>query len=161
MIGSLHTMSYLEPHDSFNKVFVWLKKTQKVNIKEQYEKYNVRAFDLHLYFIKENGRAIFKCGAIALETFSVYEILSYLNLMKNTYVRIVLEDKGDNLSDSKRKILESRFIEYCKMISVIYPNIKFFGGYRETDSKLLYNFENDAPNDLIFYKRVDKLNRLV
>ena len=158
MIGSLHTMSYLEPHNSFKTLFAWFKRVQTVNIKDQYEKYNVRAFDLHLYFVGEKGRAIFKRGSVEFETFSVYEILSYLNSMKNVYVRIVLEDNGSYLHDKKREILEKRFVEYCKMISVIYPNIAFFGGYRETDSKQLYNFENDAPDDLIFYKRVDKLN---
>ena len=159
MIGSLHTMSYLEPHNSFKTLFARFKRVQKVNILEQYEKYNVRAFDLHLYFVGNKGRAIFKYGSIEYETFSVYEILNYLNSKENIYVRIVLEDNGERISDESRQILEKRFVEYCKIIDSIYPKLKFFGGYREYDSKQIYQFKDDAPDNIIFYKRVDKLNK--
>ena len=159
MIGSLHTMSYLEPHSAFGRFIARFKRTQKVNILEQYEKYNVRAFDLHLYFVGNKGRAIFKYGGIEYQTFSVYEILNYLNSKENVYVRIVLEDNGEIIAEENRQLLEKRFAEYCKIIDSIYPNMKFFGGYREYDFKQIYQFKDDAPDNLIFYKRVDKLNK--
>ena len=157
MIGSLHTMSYLEPHNSIKNLIARFKRVQKINILEQYEKYNVRAFDLHLYFVGNKGRAIFKCGSIEYKTFSVYEILNYLNSKEDIYVRIVLEDNGERISNESRQILEKRFAEYCKIISSIYPKMKFFGGYREYDRKQIFKFENGRPKDLIFYRRVDKL----
>lgn len=152
MIGSLNSMSYLKPHSLFDKIFAWLKRTQKVDIKEQYEKYNVRAFDFHFYFVGSSKKTIFKYDGIEYETFSIYEILNYLNSKNNVYARVVLEDNSKNIN------LEKCFIEYCQKIESIYPKIKFFGGYRENDSKHLYNFKYDTPDNLVFYKRVDKLN---
>jgi len=157
MIGSLNTMSYLKPRNTFGKMFAWLKRTQKVDIKEQYEKYNVRAFDFHFYFVGKTKKAVFKYNGIEYETFSVYEILNYLNNNGNTYARIVLEDNGEKITSENRVSLETRFIEYCQMISLIYPDVKFFGGYRKFDLKQLYMFDYNEPEGLIFYKRVDKL----
>lgn len=159
MIGSLHTMSYLEPHNSFKNLIARFKRTQKINIVEQYEKYNVRAFDFHLYFVGSKGRAIFKYGCIEYETFSIFEVLNYLNTKNDVYVRIVLEDNGESISNDYRTNLEKRFIEYCKMITSVYNNINFFGGYREHDSKQIYKFKSNAPDNLVFYKRVDKLDK--
>ena len=65
-------MSYLKPHNSFKNLIARFKRAQKINIVEQYEKYNVRAFDFHLYFVGSKGRAIFKYGCIEYETFSIY-----------------------------------------------------------------------------------------
>lgn len=159
MIGSLHTMSYLKPCNVFLKFFARFKRTQTVNIKEQYEKYNIRAFDFHIYFVGKNGKAIFKYSGVKYEISSIYKIFNYLEYVGNSYVRIVLEDNGEKITERDRLLLEKRFIDYCKIIETIYPRIKFFGGYREYDSNMLYRFKNDAPNDLIFYKRVDKLNK--
>jgi hypothetical protein len=153
MIGSLKSMSFLGKHKTWKNPFSWFnKKVQIVNIKEQYEKYNVRAFDMHLTFVGKSKKAVFIYDGISYETFSIYEYLNYLNNVGNAYVRIVLEADKDSID------LETRFYEYCSIIESIYQKIKFFGGYRESDSKLIYKFENDAPNDLVFYERVDKLN---
>ena len=157
MIGSLNTMSYLEPHKWWKKPLVRLKRSQRVTVQEQYEKYNVRAFDLHIYFKENNGRAIFKYGRIEYQTFSVYEVLNYLNRQENVYVRIVLEDTNPNKPKSVLAEKESRFYDYCCKIERLYYNIKFFGGYREFDSKKIYHFKNDCPENVVFYKRVDKL----
>lgn len=157
MIGSLHTMSYLKPYTWWNKLFAWLKRYQKYSIEEQYEKYNVRAFDIHLYFVGENNKTVFKNGSITYNTFSVYEVLNYLNMQENVYVRIVLEDTSPNKPKLVLAEKESRFYDYCGKIEQLYSNIKFFGGYREFDSKKIYHFKNDCPENVVFYKRVDKL----
>lgn len=154
MIGSLKSMSFLGANKTWKNPFLWRsKKTQIVDIKEQYEKYNVRAFDMHLTFVGKSKKAIFAYDGIIYETFSIYEYLNYLNNVGNAYVRVVLD------ADKKSIELETRFYEYCSIIESIYQKIKFFGGYRESDFKLIYKFKNDAPNDLVFYERVDKLNR--
>lgn len=152
MIGSLKSMSFLDIHKTWKKPFSWLKcKTQTVNIKEQYEKYNVRAFDMHFTFIGENKKAVFAYDGVRYETYSIYEYLNYLDSVGNTYARVVLEANKDSIE------LETRFYEYCSIIESIYQRINFFGGYRESDSKLIYRFKNDCPEDVVFYKRVDKL----
>jgi hypothetical protein len=151
MIGSLKSMSFLEAFSKWEKLFACLKKTQTTSIEEQYEKHNVRAFDFHITFVNSYKRAVLKYGNINYNTFSMYEYFNFLNKKKDTYVRIVLEEKYPNDK------LENRFCEYCKIIETIYKDIKFFGGYREFDKKQLYKFKNKEPEDLIFYERVDKL----
>ncbi len=151
MIGSLNSMSFLKPHNLYDKILSIFRKTQKVNIKEQYEKYNVRAFDFHIAFIGKYKKAIFKYNNVSYKTFSVYEALNYLNKKENAYVRFVLEADYDDIR------AETRFYDYCGIVETIYHGIKFFGGYRECDLKEIYHFKNDCPEDLIFYKRVEKL----
>jgi len=159
MIGSLNTMSYLEPLKWWKKPLAWFKRSQETSIQEQYEKYNVRAFDLHIYFIGDHDMAIIKYGNIEYKTFSIYEILNYLNNKGDCYVRVVLEETS--LSGEKDKIngRESRFFDYCSKIEIIYPQIKFFGGYRECDSYKIYKFKNESPYNLIFHKFVNKLGK--
>jgi hypothetical protein len=157
MIGSINSMSYLEPHKWWKWPLVWFRRTQKVSVQEQYERYNVRAFDLHVYFNKSHDRTIFKYGNIEYETFSVYETLNYFNNQGDCYARIVLEEtslkgKRDEINDRERK-----FYDYCSKIELIYPDIKFFGGYRECDYRKIYRFRNDFPDNVMFYERVDKL----
>ena len=155
MVGSLKSMSFLGSKKSWNNPFSWFRrKTQVVSIKEQYEKYNVRAFDMHLSFSNKNKKAVFSYDGVDYKTFSVYEFLNYLDNMENAYVRVVLE------ADEKSIESEKLFCEYCSTIELIYQNISFFGGYRESDSKSIYRFKNDCPKDVIFYERVDKLGKM-
>ena len=159
MIGSLNTMSYLEPHQWYKKPLVWLKRAQRISIQEQYEKYNVRAFDIHIYFVSKNDRTVFKYGSIEYQTFSVYEVLNYLNSQCDCYVRIVLEETL--LSDSVEELCrrENKFYDYCSKIESLYPDIKFFGGYRAYDYRKIYRFKHECPDNVIFYKFVDKLKK--
>jgi len=157
MVGSLHSMSYLRPHRLKDRIINWLKRAQTVSIFEQYEKCGIRAFDIHLYFLNKNGKAIFKCGNTEYETFSVFEILNYLNSKQNVYVRIVLEDLGEHMAKDCRETLKIRFINYCQIIESVYKNIHFFGGYREFDLKRLYKFKGNYIGGIMFCRRVDRL----
>lgn len=163
IIGSRDSMSYLEPHVSskwfsfIERYIAKLKSAQVVDIKTQYEVYGVRAFDIHISFLKNTDKAYFKYDTVDYETFSIYDILNYLNTKLNANVRIVLEDLGEEIGAVERARLESRFAEYCQMIELLYPNICFYGGYREFDLKQLYKFKKMPPNNIVFYRRVDKL----
>ena len=155
MIGSLNSMTFLKPFSIWKKPFAWLNRCQVAGIEAQYELYNVRAFDLHIYFVGEKERAIFKHGNVEYYTFSIFEILNYLDKKGDVYVRLVLEEDCDDKSQS----IERRFKSYCKNVETIYKNTKFFGGYRECDSFVLYNFKEQRPEGLYFFRRVDKLKR--
>ena len=159
MLGSFHSMSYLKAHKFKYRLINWLKRAQTVDIFKQYEECGIRAFDLHIYFLNKNGKAIFKYGNIEYNTFSIFEILNYLNSKSNIFVRIVLEDLGEHMTVDGRIMLEKRFINYCQMIESIYKNIVFFGGYRECDSKQLYKFKNDLSGGIFFCRRVDRLRK--
>jgi hypothetical protein len=105
MKGSLNTMDYLEPHGFINKIKSHFRKHKTASIQTQYDVYNVRAFDLHIDFT-DTGKAYFKYCGVAYETFSIYEVLNYLNKKGDTQVRMVFEGKDK----------ENRFREYCNII---------------------------------------------
>ena len=53
---------------------------------------------------------------------------------------------------------EKCFIDDCRYIESLYNNIKFFGGNRKYDWKVLYNFENkDVPNLIDRYSSTTSL----
>lgn len=127
---------------------------QRKTYKEQYYIYDVRAFDLRLYF-DDNGRCWFKHGPVWYKTFSFLEILSFFNEMGDCYVRILLEEtKSDSKKDNVKSV-ENRFISMCKTIEELYSNIKFIGGERKFDWKLLYTFkyqkEHEWPRTIDLY----------
>ncbi len=154
MVGSLNSMSFLKPYGGINNFFNRFKKVQVKNIEQQYENYDVRAFDFHIAFVSNYKKAIFRYGCVDYDTFSVYEYLNYLNKKGDTYVRFVLEESSHN------EKAEKRFCEYCEIIKTIYKGVKFFGGYRECDKKQLFNFKTEVPENITFYKRVDKMFKL-
>jgi hypothetical protein len=81
----------------------------------------------------------------------LYEILSYFDKKGDVTIRISFESSfSEIINDSEYSRIEEKFINTCKIIETIYPNIKYFGGYRTCDGKLLYNFwyerHNGIPN---------------
>ena len=130
--GSLHTMNYLEPKGIFNRFKAFFRKRHTANIYTQYGIYNVRAFDLHIAFTRSRV-PYFKYDKVSYDTPAIFKILNFLEKSENVYVRIVLE--GDNVRD------EECFYNYCSVIEHIYNNIHFFGGYRERDGKVIYQFK--------------------
>lgn len=159
MLGSIHSMSYLDTHGFFDRIKAYFKRCQHATIEEQYEKFNVRVFDIHIYFINENfKRAVFKMGDIEFETFSIFEVMNFFDRHDNVYVRMVLEETDLEAHDINYNLaMEARFREYCAMLESVFKNIKFFGGYRECDSHKIYHFNYDHPTDVEFKKDVDKL----
>ena len=144
MKGSLNTMNYLKPYGFINRLKAIFKKRHTADIKTQYEIYRIRTFDFHIDFTK-NEKAYFKYDGIPYETFSVYEHLNYLNRKGNTQVRLVFEGTNDK-----------KFHEYCSLVEKLYKDIRFFGGYREKDLKIIYKFDN-APiiSDITWYKQLN------
>lgn len=138
-------MNYLKPYGFLNNLKCHFRKRHTADIRTQYEIYSIRTFDFHIDFTKTD-RAYFKYDGISYETFSVYEVLNYLNKKGDTQVRIVFEGKN--------KV--ARFCSYCAIIERIYPKIHFFGGYRAYDLKELYSFKNSYITSKIdWYERLD------
>ena len=135
MKGSFNKMTYLRPCGFMNRIRCFFKKHHTADIYVQYEIYNIRTFDLHIDFTRTN-RSQFKYDGIPYETFSVYEVLNFLEKKGDTQVRLVFES-GKHETDKEKK-----FCEYCNVLEKIYKNIHFFGGYRECDSRQLYAFKN-------------------
>ena len=138
-VGSKYSMSYLKPRTWWMRVLNVFKRRQRVDIQTQYERYGVRCFDLHLY-PNENGKMCFANDGIEYLTFSVYEILNYLNTKGDCSVIITFED---TIMDGHNLRMMDRFKEYCSMIERIYTNIRFFGGNSHLTGRCIYRFTNE------------------
>ena len=145
LLGSHHSMSYLEPANKWNKLWHFLRQTQNVDIETQYLKYSVRVFDIRLY-IDNHLHVMFKQECVPLRTVSVYDVLSFLNRMGDCYVRVSLEVNDSDFMTNMVLAKYKRFSEYCAIIEDIYPHITFLGGIVSQTGQWLYRFTKNKNN---------------
>ena len=132
-LGTHNSMSYAKPRKWLHRLFHFISKCQRVDIKDQYEKYGARLFDLRLKYNWKKRYWTFAHGATEYES-NIEDILNYLNNKKDCYVRLMLEYNRpvkhiDQISDMF-SLLATSFIK-------IYKNIKFFEFTRKYDKKVL------------------------
>lgn len=109
-----------------------------MNIEEQYLKYGIRFFDISVR-MDVRGRTAICYGDTPLETFSVFEMLGFLNRHGSAVVRMTLDDP-DYLTG-----VENKFYVYCANAESMFPNINFCGGYAIGRSKIkLYEFKYET-----------------
>ena len=146
LIGSSNSLTYLRPSSWWSKVFRLFNKCQSATFKEQYDYCGVRLFDLRLYADK-HCHIIARNGNTKYSIFSLYEILNYFDRKGDVAVKITFESTfNDVVSDSEYRRIKEKFVQVCKIIETIYPNINYFGGYRSHDHKVLYNFKYEMDN---------------
>lgn len=133
-------MTYLSPSTWWAKVFRFIGKCQSADYKEQYKFHGVRFFDLKLS-IAAKDEVIIKNGNIEYKGFEINKVLNFFNEMSDVMVRITLEVSFDERLKPNYEHIEKKFKETCKMVEAIYPDVKFIGGYRSYDKKVLYEFE--------------------
>ena len=133
LLGSHNSLSYLRPKKWYMYPFIFTAKCQKVNYKEQYKNYNIRVFDLRVWFDKDGNLEV-RHGAMVynIDLNGVYEFLHYLNSKTDSYVRIILEE--DNLSKREKNSAwkEILFDKFCTSIETLFTNLyssttRFFG----------------------------------
>jgi hypothetical protein len=145
IIGSHNSMSYLEPRDWHGKLLRFAAKCQRKTIKEQYFEYGVRCFDFRIFF-DDNGRCFFKHGIVWFDTFSMFEHLEFLNKQGDCWLRVLLEETKSDSKKHNIDFIEGKFINMCRLIEEIYPNIRVFGGERKWDWKKIYEFKEQTPD---------------
>lgn len=135
MIGTHNSMSYLPPKKWWLKPFRFIAQCQTKTIREQFEKYGVRLFDLRISYDK-NGIPEFRHGLMAFKS-DVLGTLRYLDEREvPIYVRLTLETNGQ----------EDLFIRDCKLWETGFPNLIFFNGTRKSDWKRIFTFKiKDLP----------------
>jgi hypothetical protein len=154
LIGSNNSLTYLRPSSWWSKIFKIFGRCQELTYFEQYEYCGVRLFDLRLYADK-HLHIIAKNGKFKYSIFSLYEILNYLDKKGDVTVKITF---GASLNDSKSDIeylrIENKFMQICKIVETIYPNINYIGGRRAFDDKLLheFNYEKEHGTPKIIYE---------
>lgn len=140
-LGSHNSMTYLPPKHWWMKPFNFIARCQSLSIKEQYE-YGVRLFDIRIAYDKKL-KPEFRHGSMTYKG-NVYDVLKYLNSVdESVYVRLWLE-KG-----SKQE--EELFKRECSYLEKEYFNIRFYGGQRKKDQKVLYKFFNNRPDMIEIY----------
>ena len=74
------------------------------------------------------------------------EMLKFLDKKGDCYVRVLCEEDSFAKKDPLAVNKEHEFIYDCETYETRYKNIKFFGGNRKYDWKVLYEFKNkDIP----------------
>lgn len=108
-----------------------------------------RVFDLRISFDKKHaGKVQVRHGVMEFDVPMCLLNLFYyyLNSAGDCYLRVILEF---NKEPKDIEYQEQRFRTYCKQLENKYKNIKFFGGNRKYDWKVVYKFANDDIPTLI------------
>ena len=137
MIGSHNSFSYLPPKAWWMRLFGFMGKCQRVNIQDQYEKYDARLFDIRVRFDKKEK--VYLCHGFANYGYwdTIKEALEWLKTRpEKVSVRVMLETGKPHERE------EGLFYNFCHNLCMSYPEINFFGGMRKFDFKVIYRFEN-------------------
>lgn len=139
IIGSHNSWSFLNPKYLFLRPFNFIAKCQKFDIRTQYEKYNVRCFDLRISFNIFGDLQI--CHGLMIYDYKYGDLLrdlDFLNKNKAT-VRLIL--------DARTKIKYERCYSYfrklCSELTYYYSNITFWCGRNLYNWNIDYNFKED------------------
>lgn len=140
ILGSHNSLSYLRPKRWWMRAFAFMARCQRVNLAQQYAT-GVRLFDLRVWFDKtgdiqvRHGRMLYDFNID-----KVHNILYFLDKMGGCFCRVILEEDNILKRAKHAPMAETVFSEFCKRISSMYTHVKFFGGNRKYDWKVLYDF---------------------
>lgn len=140
ILGSHNSWSFLRGSKWWLLPFAFMAKCQKYDIRTQYEKYNVRCFDLRVLFKKgqfivAHGFFEYKCTLEDIE-----RDLDWLNKKGDVYVRILHEVRRKKQYTSENIGL---FKNICEFFSKSYKNIKFWCGRNLYNWEVDYQFDNE------------------
>lgn len=145
-LGSHNTWSYRKPLKLWMRPFHFIGKCQSKTIKQQYNDYGVKLFDLRmrwhddLWYIA-HGSMIF--DITVAEAMADLELLYHDERSWNAnpgkvYVRVLLEYNGDVSAGIKEK-----FKTRCAQLVTDYPQFTFLCGKLKSTWETLYDFGND------------------
>ena len=135
ILSAHNSWSYATPKKWWMKLIRFTAKCQKFDIKTQYEKYNVKCFDLRVRF-DENQTPIIAHGLIEydISPAQLTSDLMWLDSKKDVCVRVLLEVRTES-AYTENNI--NAFKKFCASLETYYQNIKFWCG------RNLYNWNVD------------------
>lgn len=142
-IGSHNSLSYMKPAKWWMRPFHFMARCQSKDFIQQYN-LGARVFDVRISFC-DDGYIHVNHGAMEFDISGQYlnDFFAFLNDKGDCYVRVILEF---NKKPKDIAYQEYRFREACGRFECFYPCIKFFGGNRKYDWKVVYEFANkDIP----------------
>lgn len=134
LLGSHNSWSYISPTKWWMKLFSFTVRCQNKTIKEQYEKYGVRCFDLRLRYFNGDAYIVHNEAIYGKFWGDKGDILYWLNAKKDVVIRVL-----HDVRLKKNYTIENieSFKKDCRKLEEVFPDIKFWCG------KNLYNWEND------------------
>lgn len=136
---SHNSWSFAKPSKWWMKLINFTAKCQDANIQGQYNKHNIRAFDLRIRFDKNRKLEIVH-GYVAYDITNkqLYKDLEFLNNKGNCVIRIL-----HDVRNAKQAAISpvEEFVKYCQFYTNIFPNIIFFGGNNLFTGAIEYNFD--------------------
>ena len=140
ILGSHNSWSYLPVRKWWMRPFAFMAKCQNVDIMTQYEKYDIKCFDLRVLaesdgVIVAHGMAEYKITVPKL-----YEDLKYLDSKGDCYVRVLNEVRTKKQHTPQEIVSFQRF---CLHLESNYPNIKFWCGRNLVDWAIDFYFKEN------------------
>ena len=152
-IGSHDTMSYLTPKNWWKRLFHFVGKCQEVTIEEQYDKYEIRFFDIRVRYNTKKRVWEFAHGSLVFKGNTPDEVFRWLNdKCTKIYIRLILEY---NKEPKDVDMISTLFVCACTKWIHAYPNLTFFEFRRKYDWKQLYS--DDDIKKPTFYQAVSSM----
>ena len=131
LIMSHKSWSYLPVRQWWIRPFSFLTKTQEVDIRTQYLRYNVKVFDLYIRFNKENKLVLSNgCFEYKYDLDDLLNDLSWIDSRTDCYIQVVHDEKGHT----------QQFKDFCNLLEDSFTHIKFFGGYSAENEEYTFSY---------------------
>lgn len=112
-------------------------KCQDVDIREQYEKYKVRCFDLRVMFKDGCITVVHNLMEYKITEMKLLDDLQWLDDHRDAAVRVLLDVRfKKNYTSSQR----GQFVDFCYDLERSYKHIKFWCGRSLYNWEVLYEF---------------------
>lgn len=148
ILGAHNAWSYLTPRKWWMRLIAFTARCQRINIKDQYNKYGVRCFDLRIRFDKNNLPIV--CHGIVEYKYDyneLYKDLQWLQDKKDAYIRLLLELRGVK---KEKWITQKRAFNsfYNVILKVMFPDLKFLRGRSLPDwDKVIRTLEEKSETE--------------
>ena len=141
VLGSHNSWTYLKPKKWWMKLLAFTARCQECSIKDQYEKYGTRCFDLRVKF-NGDGNTIIAHGCIEYEITEeqLMNDLGWLNAKGDVYVRVLHEART---KEYYSELTREMFVWFCDHLEETFTNIKFWCGRNMYNWKVDYVFSYD------------------
>ena len=143
VLGAHNSWSYLRPRKWWMRLIGFTAKCQRYNIKDQYNRFGVRCFDLRIRFNKDELPVI--CHGVVEYKYTYGELLEdlyWLNAKEDAIVRILLELRGvpKNKWGMQKRMFKTF---YSTVLKPFYSKLTFIRGRSLPDwEKVIRNIQD-------------------
>lgn len=137
---SHNSWTFAKPKKWWMKVINFTARCQSADIKTQYEKYGIRAFDLRIRFDKSRQLQVVH-GHITynIDNKQLFKDLSYLNDKGGCTVRLLHDVRNYEQFNTSPA---DEFNRYAQYYETMFPDITFFGGNNLYNDNIEYHFKD-------------------